>query len=209
MVLSLIPIDFAQHGRWYLLAAVVLIYSFAFIGKRAVAPVKSLLSRLRSIEYRAKLSAALSSPKLGWLVALGLAFALWPSPAKPPGPDKTEPAPQPAPVDPKPVEPQPQPAPQPEPDKKPVYYPSDLWAKRSEVHRALVVDILNRLIVKRQENPDNDQVVGEWLKAEFAAANAAAQGPVDDEIAKAITKGSDAVMQLIDKLQSEKLEVTP
>lgn len=206
-MLALISIDFAQYGRWYLLGAAVLIYSLAFIGKRVAGPAGSLLSYLRTIEYRAKLSSAVSSPKLGWLVALGLAFALWPSPAKPPGPDKTEPAPQPAPapVDPKPIEPQPV-QPQPEPDKK--YYPSDLWAKRSEVHRALVVDILKRLITKRQENPDNDQVVGEWLKAEFAAANSVAQDPVDSEIAKAITKGSDAIMQLIDKLQSEKLEVT-
>ena len=201
-MLALIPIDFQQYGRWYVLAAAIAGYVLVLAGKSLAGPARDLFSRLMQVDYRT----TLSNPKLGWIVAALVAFLLWPSPASVPTPEPPKPQPS-------PVEPQPQPAPTPVPNPeplpppKPVLHPVDLWARQSEIHRTLVVEVLQKLMKKRSESPSDD-VTAAWLLQEMEAARKGAQSPVDDEIAKAITKGNDATMQLIDSLQSLKLEPT-
>lgn len=204
MALMMIELDFERYGRWYLLGAAAVAWVLFQLFRFAAGPAKFALSHLVSPEFRlavkSRASAVAASPRLGWAAALAAVFFLWPVPQQP-EPPKPEP-PKPVPVE--PVKPEPAPQPKPQESTKP--HPFDLWARQSEVHRALLVDILKRLVTKRQENPDNDEVVGQWLKKELEAAHTAAQSPVDDVIAQAIAKGNDATLQLIDQLQSAKLE---
>lgn len=189
-----IPIDFENHGRYWLLAAAFIVWFITTnYGSSIASFAKSTYGSLRA---SGKLK--ISGGSIGWLAALVAVIMYGPGSEF----DRVKPSPEPdiivTPDEPKPVIPTPV---EPKPEVK-----QDLFDRSVAIYRQLLADAVEEF---SRQNFAGDDEAAKFLNLKIDAAVQGGMADVDRELDKATHAGPERAKQFADALRASKLEKTP